>query len=1096
MSRAGLVALLAAALCAWGAGRPAYAEEPSGAEPVRIHFVLSTYVEVERAGFMADVALFNERNPGIDVGVVSGASLVHDTHDAYMRFLALEDPSIDVYRLDIPWIPEFAYPGWLRPLDGLLPPGTRETFLPKALEGGLYQGTLYGLPLEVKGNLLFYRKDLLARHALEPPTTLAELDRQARLLRAAHPELIAGLVLHPDHIYNDVYPMVWASGGAVVRPDGGVVLDSPSNIRVLTAVARLFGDTPDAPVPTALYRGAWTQAHLASRDAFIAGKVPFAIEWSPMWDAIQGANSPLRDKVGTSPIPGVDAGPGSSNNGSWYLVISRFSKHPVEAAKFIAFMTSKEVQLARHQRDGTIPSRVMGDADVAAQFPDIPMIQKALSVTRARPRVPNGREVHEVTQKAFDRIISGEVAAHEALRGAARELRKLSMPAYARPLDSQGLSFDVATHLDWATPLWVAGGGVLVIVVVLLGFFGWHNRRPLRLLSTLRAKLVLVGGATMMVVMVTATGLMTSQAVRSQQSELEASARFFADQLVTHSRTLGQQLSLAASLLAESAKVAGPESSDGEPLSQLMMASHFNADLLFLQLIGRDGQLLHTDMERVVEAGARADRFEPPADTVERVRRRTVTLNRRTEAGVGDYLELFVPVFRYGVHLGAVRLGVSQERYRKALEATQQRHRAETQRLVVFAIGAALALLLLGVLLVTWLAGRMTRPIVALTVNAERIREGDLDVDFAPGPSDEIGTLTTTMAEMVQGLRDRDFIQGVFGRYVTPQLADVLLQDPDSLALGGRSQELTILMSDLRGFTSLSSALGPQRMVSLLNRYLGCMTDVIIAHGGTVNEFIGDAILVLFGAPVEQLDHAVRAVRCAAAMQEAMGAFNATSVAEGIPVLEMGIGISTGVVVAGNIGSELRAKYGVVGPPVNMAGRIESLTVGGQVLLTAETREAAGEVAEVDEPTSVEVKGRAEPLLVYELISVLGEDGERVAVKEAGEGVTCAVDLAARWVRLAGKTVEGEEADGRLTALGAEAAEVEVVSGALSPLDNVKLRLQLPAGRWTTDAYAKVVAASAVEGSGKRSVTLRFTSLAEADRWALQAVVKAASEAG
>ena len=137
--------------------------------------------------------------------------------------------------------------------------------------------------------------------------------------------------------------------------------------------------------------------------------------------------------------------------------------------------------------------------------------------------------------------------------------------------------------------------------------------------------------------------------------------------------------------------------------------------------------------------------------------------------------------------------------------------------------------------------------------------------------------LARTMAEMVQGLRDRDFIRDVLGRYVSPELAEQCVRDRNVLRLGGEIRTVSILMSDLRGFSGLSERLGPERMIALLNRYLGCMTPVILRHRGTINEFIGDAILVLFGAPFERPDDAERAVRCAWAMQLAMAGFNAES---------------------------------------------------------------------------------------------------------------------------------------------------------------------------------------------------------------------------
>ena len=183
------------------------------------------------------------------------------------------------------------------------------------------------------------------------------------------------------------------------------------------------------------------------------------------------------------------------------------------------------------------------------------------------------------------------------------------------------------------------------------------------------------------------------------------------------------------------------------------------------------------------------------------------------------------------------------------------------------------------------------------------------------------------------------------------------------LRLGGELKTVSILMSDLRGFSALSERLGPETMIGLLNRYFARMVPVILEHRGTINEFIGDAILVLFGAPVERPDDAERAVRCAWAMQRTMAAFNAESRALGLPELTMGIGLHAGRVVAGNIGSSDRVKYGVVGPAVNLASRVQSLAHGGQVLLTGAALARVRGSVRVGPAVRTRVKGVSEPVL-------------------------------------------------------------------------------------------------------------------------------------
>jgi len=191
------------------------------------------------------------------------------------------------------------------------------------------------------------------------------------------------------------------------------------------------------------------------------------------------------------------------------------------------------------------------------------------------------------------------------------------------------------------------------------------------------------------------------------------------------------------------------------------------------------------------------------------------------------------------------------------------------------------------------------------------------------------------LAEQVE-LRNK-FIRETFGRYLTDEVVSTVLESPTGLQIGGEKRKVTMLMSDLRGFTSMSERLPPARVVAMLNRYLTAMVEVIKKYQGTIDEFIGDAIFVLFGAPTWDEDDAQRAVACAVAMQLAMDGINEQNKREDLPELEMGIGIHTGQVVLGNIGSSERMKYGVVGSHVNLTSRIQSYTVGGQILISETT---------------------------------------------------------------------------------------------------------------------------------------------------------------
>ena len=320
-------------------------------------------------------------------------------------------------------------------------------------------------------------------------------------------------------------------------------------------------------------------------------------------------------------------------------------------------------------------------------------------------------------------------------------------------------------------------------------------------------------------------------------------------------------------------------------------------------------------------------------------------------------------------------------------------------------------------------------------------------------------------------LRNR-FIQNTFGRYLSEDVVKSLLESPEGLKLGGERRKVTILMSDLRGFTSLSESLGPEEVVRTLNGYLGAMAEVILQHKGTIDEFIGDAILAIFGAPVGRQDDAKRAIACAVEMQLAMHAVNEYNRRNDLPEIEMGIALHTGEVIVGNIGSEQRAKYGVVGAPVNHAGRIESFTVGGQILVSEATLEQAGDGVAVGERFSIDAKGAREPLVVFDLLGVAGEGAVSLPTR-AEAFVALAAELPLTYSVMAGKTVGAETFTGGFVEISASGGVLRSPRR-LRALSDLKMTLK-PAGRpEAPELYAKVVGTRGTQGELFR---VRFTSV-------------------
>ncbi|HTY99035.1 MAG TPA: adenylate/guanylate cyclase domain-containing protein [Rhodocyclaceae bacterium] len=225
--------------------------------------------------------------------------------------------------------------------------------------------------------------------------------------------------------------------------------------------------------------------------------------------------------------------------------------------------------------------------------------------------------------------------------------------------------------------------------------------------------------------------------------------------------------------------------------------------------------------------------------------------------------------------------------------------------------------------------------------------------------------------------RSKRQLTSLFGQYVPPELVEEMAKNPEGYSMAGRKAELTVLFSDVRGFTTISEGLPPDQLAALMNEYLGAMTQVIRQQRGTLDKYIGDAIMAFWGAPVAEPRHAGQAVATALAMQEALGELNPRLVAKGWPPLKIGIGVNTGTMTVGDMGSPVRQSYTVMGDAVNLGSRLEGITkqYGVGIIVGESTREQVKKEFVFRELDRVQVKGKDEPVAIYE---PLGPEG-RVA---------------------------------------------------------------------------------------------------------------------
>lgn len=311
-----------------------------------------------------------------------------------------------------------------------------------------------------------------------------------------------------------------------------------------------------------------------------------------------------------------------------------------------------------------------------------------------------------------------------------------------------------------------------------------------------------------------------------------------------------------------------------------------------------------------------------------------------------------------------------------ALVREQERQRNALGRQSLF---ATLAAFVLGILLASWITRRMLQPIRRLIESTRAVSKGDYSVIVEPTTGDEIGALTLAFRDLTQELREKDAIRQTFSQYVDPRIVRHLLA-PGTSDMEGDRREMTVFFSDIREFTSISERLTPQSLVRLVNAYLCEMSKPIAADGGVIDKFIGDAIMAYWGPPfVEEDEHPRLAVQAALQSLECLDTFRRqipeiTGLRSGAPDIDIRIGIATGPVLIGNMGSPTMKNYTIMGDTVNLAARMETACkeYGVRLLISDSTLQRMGEAFLVREIDLIAVKGKLESTRIYQPLALKG----------------------------------------------------------------------------------------------------------------------------
>jgi class 3 adenylate cyclase len=441
---------------------------------------------------------------------------------------------------------------------------------------------------------------------------------------------------------------------------------------------------------------------------------------------------------------------------------------------------------------------------------------------------------------------------------------------------------------------------------------------PLRLKLSLMTSVLLVG----------TIGTVSFLVLQDTRSAIESEAR-------------ARGVYMAGNLARDARKAALLD--DDVALEALLQSVASEPGVVAARMLQKDGSLL---------------RSSRPGDST---RHERLTLGRSVHTDEGPrHLTVAARMEFNGVDIGEVQVDLD-------LASIVAPSLLAAQRSIVF---ASSLLLLLGIAIAVAMSARITRPLRRLRFAVNALAAGDTSARVAVSSRDEVADLTRAFNEMSESLDDKRRVESAFRRYVSDHVLREVLETPESIHLTGERREISVMFIDIRQYSRLASEIRAELLVAYLNEAFELVTARLLDHGATVDKYLGDGILSYFGAPIVSPDHPRRALAAAIAIQRSVRERNLKLEASGQPFqrLDVGIGIQTGEVVVGNIGSELKMDYTAIGDPVNVAHRLQALAAGGEILVTAHVAERLGGGAELEPLGLRQLEGRDVPVEVFRVI--------------------------------------------------------------------------------------------------------------------------------
>ena len=373
-------------------------------------------------GFEEVVADFKRENPGIDVEIIKGPTSTDLRQDMYVTSFLAGEPTYDMVLMDIIWVPQFAHQGWLLPLDEWFDKEAMKEFLPGDVEGSIYNGRLYRIPLQSDAGMLYYRRDLLEEAGLAPPETWEEFLEAAK--RLENPPIRWGFVFQGkqyERLVCNFLEFIWSFGGGVFNERGQLALDSPQNVEALAFMCDLIHVQKVTPP------GVTTYEEEECRHIFQEGNAVFCRNWPYQWTLAQGKRSPVRGKIGIAPLPHKKGQSSHATLGGWGFGISRFTRKKDACVRFIRYITGPGAQRKLHLRSGVVPTRrsLFHDTGILRESPYYAGLFKILLHARPRPVHPDYPRISDIISRHVHKALLRQNTPQDVLKRAQSQIEKI-----------------------------------------------------------------------------------------------------------------------------------------------------------------------------------------------------------------------------------------------------------------------------------------------------------------------------------------------------------------------------------------------------------------------------------------------------------------------------------------------------------------------------------------------------------------------------------------------------------------------------------------------------------------------------------------------